>query len=60
MIPQVQRPCRVGGTIRASWEAVEPIGDEIDAIARVRYEIDARTRTVRILDIDHRRDAYRP
>ena len=27
---------------------------------RVRYEIDDVTRTVRILDIDHRRDAYHP
>lgn len=26
---------------------------------RVRYEIDDATRTVRILDIDHRRDIYR-
>lgn len=26
---------------------------------RVRYEIHEATRTVRILDIDHRRDAYR-
>lgn len=26
---------------------------------RVRYDIDEATRTLRILDIDHRRDAYR-
>jgi len=26
---------------------------------RVRYDIDEASRTVRILDIDHRRDAYR-
>ena len=26
---------------------------------RVRYDIDDATRTLRILDIDHRRDAYR-
>jgi mRNA interferase RelE/StbE len=26
---------------------------------RIRYRIDEETRTLRILDIDHRRDAYR-
>lgn len=26
---------------------------------RVRYEIDEQTRSVRVLDVDHRRDAYR-
>jgi len=55
--PLAAAPHRVGARLRApfagQWGACR--GEY-----RVRYEIDARTRTVRILDVDHRRDAYRP
>ncbi len=51
-----EAPHRVGAPLRApflgQWRARR--GEY-----RVRYEIDEGTRTVRILDIDHRRDAYR-
>lgn len=54
--PLAVAPHRVGTPLRApfhgQWRARR--GEY-----RVRYEIDEGTRTVRILDIDHRRDAYR-
>jgi mRNA interferase RelE/StbE len=52
----VNQPRRVGAPLRAPfdghWRARR--GEY-----RVRYEIDDSTHTVRILDIDHRRDSYR-
>jgi mRNA interferase RelE/StbE len=52
----VNEPRRVGAPLRAPfdghWRARR--GEY-----RVRYEIDDSTHTVRILDIDHRRDSYR-
>lgn len=52
----VAAPRRVGAPLRAPfeghWRARR--GEY-----RVRYLIDDATRTVRVLDIDHRRDAYR-
>jgi mRNA-degrading endonuclease RelE of RelBE toxin-antitoxin system len=54
--PLVTEPRRVGTPLRAPfdghWRARR--GEY-----RVRYEIDDSTHTVRILDIDHRRDSYR-
>ncbi len=55
--PLAEAPHRVGASLRApfagQWRARR--GEY-----RVRYDIDDGRRTVRILDIDHRRDAYRP
>ncbi len=55
--PLAEAPRRVGAPLRApfagQWRARR--GEY-----RVRYEIEDETRTVRILDVDHRRDAYRP
>ena len=55
--PLAQAPQRVGTPLRApfagQWRARR--GEY-----RVRYDVDEDTRAVRILDIDHRRDAYRP
>jgi len=54
--PLALAPRRVGAPLRAPfashWRARR--GEY-----RVRYEIHKATHTVRILDIDHRRDAYR-
>lgn len=54
--PLVQRPRSVGTPLRApflgQWRARR--GEY-----RVRYLIDDETHAVRVLDIDHRRDAYR-
>ena len=54
--PLVTAPRGVGAPLRAPfdghWRARR--GEY-----RVRYEIPEATHTVRILDIDHRRDAYR-
>jgi mRNA interferase RelE/StbE len=54
--PLAQEPGRVGAPLRAPfdghWRARR--GEY-----RVRYVIDEASHTVRILDIDHRRDAYR-
>jgi mRNA-degrading endonuclease RelE of RelBE toxin-antitoxin system len=54
--PLVTAPRRVGAALRdpfaGQWRARR--GEY-----RVRYEIDDDTHTVRVLDIDHRRDAYR-
>lgn len=55
--PLAQALRRVGAPLRApfegQWRARR--GEY-----RVRYELDENTRTVRILDVDHRRDAYHP
>lgn len=53
--PLVIAPRRVGAPLR------EPFAGRWRARRgeyRVRYEIDEASRTVRVLDIDHRRDAY--
>jgi mRNA-degrading endonuclease RelE of RelBE toxin-antitoxin system len=54
--PLASTPHRVGSPLRAPfeghWRARR--GEY-----RVRYEIDEGSRTVRILDVDHRRDSYR-
>ncbi len=53
--PLVAAPRRVGAPLR------EPFAGQWRARRgeyRVRYEIDENNRTVRVLDIDHRRDAY--
>lgn len=51
-----ENPLRVGASLRTpfigQWRA--PRGEY-----RVRYRVDEATRTVHVLDIDHRRDAYR-
>jgi len=55
--PLANDPHRVGAPLRApfegQWRARR--GDY-----RVRYRIDESDRTVSVLDVDHRRDAYRP
>ena len=54
--PLAAAPHRVGTPLKApfdgQWRARR--GEY-----RVRYDIDETSRTLRILDIDHRRDAYR-
>ncbi len=54
--PLAEDPRRVGAPLRkpfeGQWRARR--GEY-----RVRYRIDDETRTVYVLDIDHRRDAYR-
>ena len=54
--PLAEDPRRVGAPLRkpfeGQWRARR--GEY-----RVRYRIDEETRTVYVLDIDHRRDAYR-
>ncbi len=55
--PLAEAPHRVGTPLRAPFA-----GQWRDRRGeyRVRYELEDETRTVRILDVDHRRDAYRP
>jgi mRNA-degrading endonuclease RelE of RelBE toxin-antitoxin system len=55
--PLRQRPRVVGVPLRAPFEGLWRArrGDY-----RVRYRIDDADRTVHVLDIDHRRDAYHP
>jgi len=55
--PLALSPRRVGTPLRAPFESHWRArrGEY-----RVRYEIHDATHTVRILDIDHRRDVYRP
>ncbi len=54
--PLRDAPQRVGAPLRAPFEGLRRArrGEY-----RVRYEIDEARRVVRVLDIDHRRDAYR-
>ena len=49
-------PQRVGAPLRAPFEG---LWRARRGEYRVRYEIDEAQRVVRVLDIDHRRDAYR-
>lgn len=55
--PLAENPHRVGRALRApfigQWRARR-------GVYRVRYRIDETEQVVYVLDIDHRRDAYRP
>lgn len=55
--PLTREPRRVGTLLRlpfeGQWRARR--GEY-----RMHYEIDESTHTVRVLDVDHRRDVYRP
>jgi mRNA interferase RelE/StbE len=55
--PLRDEPHRVGAPLREPFAGLwrPPRGEY-----RVRYEIDDTQRLVRVVDIDHRRDAYRP
>lgn len=54
--PLRDAPQRVGAPLRAPFEG---LWRARRGEYRVRYEIDEAQRVVRVLDIDHRRDAYR-
>jgi mRNA interferase RelE/StbE len=54
--PLRDAPQRVGAPLRAPFEG---LWRARRGEYRVRYEIDELQRVVRVLDIDHRRDAYR-
>ena len=54
--PLRDAPQRVGAPLRAPFEE---LWRARRGEYRVRYEIDEGQRVVRVLDIDHRRDAYR-
>jgi mRNA-degrading endonuclease RelE of RelBE toxin-antitoxin system len=55
--PLAENPRRVGSALRA------PFGGQWRTrrgVYRVRYRIDEPEQVVYVLDVDHRRDAYRP
>ncbi len=54
--PLAEDPRRVGAPLRKPFEG---LWRARRGEYRVRYRIDEETRTVYVLDIDHRRDAYR-
>ena len=54
--PLRDAPKRVGAPLRAPFEG---LWRARRGEYRVRYEIDEAQRVVRVVDIDHRRDAYR-
>jgi len=54
--PLVRRPRVVGAPLRAPYEG---LWRARRGEYRVRYGIDEATRRIIVLDIDHRRDAYR-
>lgn len=54
--PLRQRPRTVGAPLRAPFEG---LWRARRGEYRVRYRIDEESRTVVVLDVDHRRDAYR-
>jgi mRNA interferase RelE/StbE len=54
--PLLQRPHRVGAPLRAPLEG---LWRARRGEYRVRYRIDDKRHEVEVLDIDHRRDAYR-
>lgn len=54
--PLRDAPRRVGASLRALFEG---LWRARRGEYRVRYEIDEDQRVVRVVDIDHRRDAYR-
>ena len=55
-VPLAETPHRVGAPLRKPFEGYWRArrGEY-----RVRYTIDGRNRTIQVLDIRHRRDAYR-
>jgi len=55
--PLCHRPRVVGAPLRAPFEG---LWRARRGEYRVRYRIDESTRRVIVLDVDHRRDAYRP
>jgi len=54
--PLLERPRVVGAPLRAPFEG---LWRARRGEYRVRYRIDEGNRTVYVLDVDHRRDAYR-
>jgi len=54
--PLAEAPSRVGTPLRAPFEG---LWRARRGEYRVRYRIDDTTRRVIVLDVDHRRDAYR-
>jgi mRNA-degrading endonuclease RelE of RelBE toxin-antitoxin system len=54
--PLAQNPQRVGAPLRkpfeGQWRARR-------GTYRIRYRLDEATRTIYVLDVEHRRDAYR-
>jgi mRNA interferase RelE/StbE len=54
--PLRREPYRVGAPLRAPFEG---LWRARRGEYRVRYRIDEKRREVHVLDIDHRRDAYR-
>jgi len=54
--PLREAPQRVGAPLRAPFEG---LWRARRGEYRARYEIDEAERVVRVVDIDHRRDAYR-
>jgi mRNA-degrading endonuclease RelE of RelBE toxin-antitoxin system len=55
--PLRENPHRVGGRL------APPFGDRFSArmgTYRIIYRIDNKTRTVTVVDVEHRRDIYRP
>ena len=55
--PLAENPHRVGRALRAPFIGQWRAGR---GVYRVRYRIDETEQVVYVLDIDHRRDAYRP
>lgn len=55
--PLSENPHRVGAALRAPFEGLYAARR---GAYRVRYSIDDAARRVVVLDVDHRRDAYRP
>lgn len=53
--PLIERPRVVGAPLRAPFEG---LWRARRGQYRIRYRIDEASRTIVILDIDHRRDAY--
>jgi mRNA-degrading endonuclease RelE of RelBE toxin-antitoxin system len=56
MGPLAQKPRAVGAPLRQPFE---DLWRARRGEYRIRYRIDEATRTVIVLDVDHRRDAYR-
>ncbi|MFC0080937.1 type II toxin-antitoxin system RelE/ParE family toxin [Aciditerrimonas ferrireducens] len=55
--PLAEQPERVGAPLDPPFDG---LWSARRGEYRVRYRIDQSTRTVMVLDISHRRDAYRP
>lgn len=55
--PLAEQPHRVGAPLRAPFEGTWRARR---GAYRIRYEIDDGLRRVVVLDVEHRRDAYRP